>query len=128
MRLGANVNVQYTTHKPFPRGLHKLAKEGLVCLLESCNAYERRAVEAAATGGRPDQLWTLLRGWTLLSWRFAARARAVVALHAARPDALAYQQPGAYGFKVYSRVPIEGAPFTLQPTHTREKGWHEQTW
>lgn len=110
------------------RGLHKLAKEGLVCLLESCAAHERRLVEAAATGGRPEQLWGMLRGWTLLSWRFAARARAVVALHAVRPDALAYLEPGAYGFKVYSREPVEGAPYTLQPTHTREKACLERAW
>jgi hypothetical protein len=32
---------------PFtPRGLHKLAKEGLVCLMESCNLQERLAVSA----------------------------------------------------------------------------------
>lgn len=70
----------------------------------------------------------LLRGWTLLSRSFAARARAVVELHQCQPEALAYQQPGAYGYKVYSRVPLEGQPYTLQPTHTREKAWPERSW
>jgi len=96
--------------------------------MESCTARERRAVEAAATGGRPDHLWALLRGWTFVSWRFAARARGVAALHQQQPDALAYLQPEAYGFKVYTREPLEGQPYTLQPTHTREKGWPEQIW
>jgi hypothetical protein len=109
-------------------GLHKLAKEGLVCLLESCDARERRAVEAAATGGRPEQLQTLLRGWTMLSCRFATRARGVAALHSERPDALAYLEPGAYGFKLYCREPMEGGQYTRQPTHTREKAWPEQSW
>lgn len=79
-------------------------------------------VEAAATGGRPDQLRLLLRGWLLLSWRYWARARAAAALHSRRPAALAYLEPGAYGFQVYGRGGPEGVPHTLQPTHTREKG------
>jgi hypothetical protein len=70
----------------------------------------------------------MLRGWTRLSWSFAARARAVCALHEVQPEAVAYLQPGAYGFKVYSREPLEGVPVTLQPTHTREKAWPERSW
>ncbi len=52
----------------------------------------------------------------------------MVALHQQQPDALAYLQPGAYGFKVYTREHLEGQPYTLQPTHTREKGLAERSW
>lgn len=85
-------------------------------------------VELAATSGRPDRLRLMLRGWTWVSWHFDARARAVAALHGERPLALAYQQPGAYGFKIYSRTPVGAQPFTTVPTHTREKGWPEMAW
>ncbi|KAI8473603.1 MAG: hypothetical protein J3K34DRAFT_410592 [Monoraphidium minutum] len=113
------------------RGLHKLAKEGLVCLMESCTSEERRAVELAATSGRPERLRLLLRGWTWVSWHFDARARAVAELHGAAPHALAYLQPGAYGFREYSGGAAPGGSGGgrgLPPTHTRDKGWAEQGW
>jgi len=42
-------------------------------------------------GGR-RKLKRQLRGWLRLSWRYAGRLDAVEALHAASPEALAYQQ------------------------------------
>ena len=82
----------------------------------------RPPVELAAPGGRPERLRLVRRGWPGLSWHFDARARAVAALHQGQPASLAYLQPGAYGFKVYSRRSLEGEPYTLSPTHTRDMG------
>lgn len=68
-------------------GLHKFAKEGLCCLLESCTQLEADAV-MVSLGGR-GRLMRLLRGNVPLSQSYARRVADVERAHALRPEALA---------------------------------------
>lgn len=69
------------------KGLHKFAKEGICCLLESCTQREADAV-IISLGGRGKLLRTL-RGNVPVSKSYASRVEDVERVHAAKPDALA---------------------------------------
>lgn len=78
---GQTCNVRPLLHL---RGLHKLAKEGLVCLMESCDAYERQLVSVAPWDKGPctshthhtcmslSGRWQVVSCSNTLSWSTAA--------------------------------------------------------
>ena len=98
-------------------GLHKHAKEGVVCLLESC-AKDDAAVVVGALGG-PAALDAALRGRCRLSSSYAARVAAITALHALDGGAVPYRDP-RYPFAAPPSRTALGAPGT-PALHTRSK-------
>ncbi|KAG7667612.1 hypothetical protein Ndes2437B_g07624 [Nannochloris sp. 'desiccata'] len=118
------------------RGLHKHAKEGLLCLLESCTADEVRAIYEAQ-GGR-GVVESKLRGWLHLSWHYNGRLKDIDHTHEIDPVQRAYTNSSLK----YAALPwvapstramgdAEGSPGALslrQGTHTRNKNALEQTW
>ena len=104
-------------------GLHKHAKEGVACLLESCGADDAAAVVSALRG--PTALDAALRGRCRLSVSYAARVAAITALHALDASALPYCDP-RYPFAAPPSRTLLGAPGT-PALHTRSKTRTEAT-
>jgi hypothetical protein len=116
------------------RGLHKHAKEGLLCLLESCTADEVSSI-MEAQGGR-KMVESRLRGWLHLSWHYNGRLKDIDRTHEKDPEQRAYTNPELK----YAALPWEAPPkhsadgsstttvSTRRGAHTREKTALEQTW
>lgn len=98
--------------------LHKLCKEALTCLLESCNQYEYEVVVRELKGR--DELHKRLAGWLQASWSYWQRILHVEEVHREDPQALAYLRDG-YGYTVFSREQGLGQEWTRNPRHTRNK-------
>jgi len=90
-------------------GLHKHAKEGIACLLESCDAAGAAAVVAALGG--PEALDLALRGRARLSSSYARRVGAVAALHRGAP--------GARPFRDVAVPPAANPPLPALPALAR---------
>ncbi len=113
------------------RGLHKHAKEGVLCLLESCTADEVNSI-LEARGGR-DIVESKLRGWLHLSWHYNGRLKDIDQTHEKNPMQCAYTNTALK----YAALPWE-APLTdaegsstvnlKHGAHTRDKNALEQTW
>lgn len=119
-------------------GLHKHAREGLVCLLESCTLGEYEAV-LGALGGRRGVL-RRLRGWSwLASWHYSRRVGDVEAVHREAPCQLAYlvselryaalTPSSAAEAEAGCRGGLCGPGRELHAiTHTRDKTAKEEAW
>jgi hypothetical protein len=112
------------------RGLHKHAKEGLLCLFESCTASEVKKV-TRALGGR-KKVNSYLCGWTRTSWHYRQRLDDVVNNHMKNGfESLAYKNPELkYAALPYTPYPVveEDLPsrYSLSSkaraaAHTRDK-------
>jgi len=118
------------------RGLHKHAKEGLLCLLESCTVDEVRAIYKAQ-GGR-GVVESKLRGWLRLSWHYNGRLKDIDCTHEKDPVQRAYTNSSlkyaALPWEAPPTKPVsdaEGSTLALnlsQGAHTRNKTGLEQTW
>lgn len=109
------------------RGLHKHAKENLLCLLESCTEAEVAAVTAAVGGKKA--LRSRLRGWFRWSWHYNTRVSDIKALHAKDPNKLAYTEPTLKYAALPQPVPPSEAPLKFkQVIHTRDKTKRENVW
>eukprot|EP00887_Chlorella_sp_A99_P004784 scaffold4.g4784.t1 len=116
-------------------GLHKHAKEGLLCLLESCTAEEREAV-VAALGGAPAVARRLC-GWLRLSWHYSRRLADVEAVHREDPSQLAYlkqaRRAGCSRGLKYAALPSRledggGTGDMHDVLHTRDKTRRKKLW
>ncbi|GAB4816915.1 hypothetical protein N2152v2_003961 [Parachlorella kessleri] len=103
-------------------GLHKFAKEGLLCLLESCTQEEYRQVVSALGGRR--RVEGRLRGRLRLSWHYTRRLADVERTHQEDPQSLAYQEEELR----YGMLPRVGMSGKVDPCHFRDKTWGEQSW
>jgi len=118
------------------RGLHKHAKEGLLCLLESCTADEVGAIYEAQ-GGR-GVVESKLRGWLHISWHYNGRLQDIDHTHETDPAQRAYTNSSLkYAALPWVAPPTkpmsdaEGSILALnlsQGAHTRNKTASEQTW
>jgi hypothetical protein len=121
------------------RGLHKHAKEGLCCLLESCTVDEVNAIYTAQ-GGRVV-VENKLRGWLHFSWHYNRRLKDIDITHEKDPMQRAYRNSALK----YAALPWEAPPRNAdgstaataattitvslrQGAHTREKTALEQSW
>ena len=115
------------------RGLHKHAKEGLMCVLESCTKPEFDSV-VHALGDRVAVV-RYLRGWLHVSWRYTGRLKAVEQVHASE-DGKGDSDDVEYA--VHRRVPLPYEDQALKyaarmfpsskATHTRDKPFVESAW
>lgn len=94
------------------RGLHKHAKEGMLCLLESCTAEEVKKIISSLGGQAKVEL--LLHGWLRLSWQYNARLHDVIETHKADPRSLAYTNPV---------LKYAALPSTEKPSHPNAGKW-----
>ena len=96
-------------------GLHKFAKEGLCCVLESCTAAEAGGV-VSLLGGRRALMRRLRGNMPWSSSAYARRVEAVEAVHAADPAALAVDcGPGGEDGEGPRLGPTTGAPLPTAP-------------
>ena len=111
------------------RGLHKHAKEGLVCLLESCDEQEYRRVVSSLGGKNKVELF--LHGWLHISWHYNRRLHAVIKNHRRDSWSLTYCNPALEYAALprsmyYDHARTKGSPWDFKSaahaaTHTRNK-------